>query len=76
MAGFGVLGWFTITQVSASQFTLHGLIAVIGIHGVGAFPLLAWLLYLGLQRVPRSLEESALSDGGFVHLLRTAWGQR
>ncbi len=69
-AGFGTQGWWPLGQVFAVQFDLAAIIAVIFIHGVTAIPWVSLIVSLGLMWTSRSLEESALVEGGPAAVLR------
>ena len=63
-AGFGSQGWWPLTQVFAVKFEAAALVAVIFIHSVAAIPWVCLIIWCGLVGSQRSLEESALSEGG------------
>lgn len=72
-AGFGSVGWWTLTQVSSAQHPLRGLFAVMWIHGTGAFAAVAWLLGMGLARARVRHMELASLSGGSASLWRHVW---
>ncbi len=72
-AGFGALGWWTVTQAQASQNLFSGLWAVTWIHAFHAIPWCAWILAVGLTHSPPSHEAQAMLDGGTSNVLLRVW---
>ena len=61
-AGFGSMGWWTLSQVTAAKAPLVGIASVIWIHAMAATPIAFWLLTIGLQRCSASMVELAKLD--------------
>ncbi|MFO0922447.1 MAG: hypothetical protein U0905_08180 [Pirellulales bacterium] len=72
-AGFGALGWWTVTQAQASQNLFSGLWAVTWIHAFHAIPWCAWILAVGLTHSSPSHEAQAMLDGGTSNVLLRVW---
>jgi iron(III) transport system permease protein len=71
-AGFGVQGWWTLSQVSAAKFPAYAIGSVVWIHAMAALPVAYWLLRIGLHASLGSSLETARLDGGFKRLLLSA----
>ena len=65
-AGFGSMGWWTLSQVTAAKAPLVGIASVIWIHAMAATPVAYWLLSLGLRRVRALPNQLARTEGGMV----------
>ena len=63
-AGFGVQGWFRLSQVSAALSPNHAIASVIWIHAMAATPVCFLLCCLGLNREFDSSTRQALIDFG------------
>ncbi len=77
-AGFGIQGWWTLSQVSAAKFPSYAIGSVIWIHAMAALPVAYWLLRLGLHTSLGTSLETARLDSGFQRILfiaiLPAWG--
>ncbi len=69
-AGFGSQGWWPLSAVVAMQFETTAMLAVIFVHAVVAVPWVCWIVALGLMWSGRSLEESALIEGGMLSVMK------
>lgn len=68
---FGQFGWWTMTQVGASQNPLGGLPAVVWIHAVSVIPWLTIVFVFAILRSNRKIEEAgALETDWLTVLLR------
>ncbi len=65
-AGFGAMGWWTLSQVTAAKAPLVGVASVVWIHGMATTPVAYWLLSLGLRRVRASPNQLACTEGGMI----------
>ncbi len=63
-AGFGVQGWFRLSQVSAATSPMTAIGSVIWIHGMASTPICFLLCALGIQRAYGSNSRQALLDFG------------
>ena len=66
---FGQFGWWTMTQVGASQNPLGGMPAVVWIHTVSAIPWLTFVFIYGFLRSNRRLEEAGSLEADWVTVL-------
>ncbi len=67
-AGFGQLGWYSVTSDAVSSPLLRGWQAAIWIHGLASIPWVALLVGAGLRLVESELEEQALLDGSALRV--------
>ncbi len=67
-AGFGVQGWWTLSQVSAAKFPTYAIGSVVWIHAMAAIPIAYWLLRIGLRTSLGASIETAKLDGGAVRM--------
>lgn len=76
-AGFGVMGWWTLSQVTAAKAPLVGVASVIWIHAMATVPIAYWILIIGLRRVPMTAHQLARMEGGmssqFRHGIWPTW---
>ncbi len=72
-AGFGNLGWWTLSQVQGSQEWLRGVWAVVWIHSAGCVPAVTFLVSLGLRSTSRNREDLAYCEGGLRNVIMRAW---
>ena len=68
-AGFGIQGWWPLSQVAVAGSTLAKIAAVTFIHSCAAIPSCVLILALGLVWTRRSREELALMEGGNANLV-------
>ncbi|MAV37667.1 MAG: hypothetical protein CMJ59_19670 [Planctomycetaceae bacterium] len=61
-AGFGRLGWYTISA-DLDRPPLHSWLGAIWIHGMAAIPWVTLIVGIGLRLVEAELEDQALLDG-------------
>jgi iron(III) transport system permease protein len=74
-AGFGIQGWWTLSQVAGAQEPLRGIQAVVWIHAMACVPSVALILMCGFSRTIAAREELAMLEGGIGNLLRRVWIQ-
>jgi iron(III) transport system permease protein len=73
-AGFGSMGWWTLSQVTAAKAPLVGIASVIWIHAMAATPVAFLLLSIGLRHGSASTIELSKLDGGLsIQLGRGIW---
>jgi iron(III) transport system permease protein len=68
-AGFGSLGWYSVTRDAIATPWLSGWRAAIWIHGVAAVPWVTLLLGAGLRWIEPELEEQAWLDASLPAVL-------
>jgi ABC-type Fe3+ transport system permease subunit len=66
---FGQFGWWTMTQVGASQNPLGGMPAVVWIHAVSAIPWLTLVFVFGFLRSNRRIEEAGALEADWLTVL-------
>ncbi len=65
-AGFGQLGWYTISADQVAAPWLDGFRAAVWVHFITAVPWVVVIVSLGLHYVEPEIEEGALLDGGYA----------
>jgi iron(III) transport system permease protein len=68
-AGFGVQGWWTLSQVTAAKSPWMASASVIWIHGMAAFPIAYWMIRIGLFRCCAQSLTLAHLEGGYLREL-------
>jgi ABC-type Fe3+ transport system permease subunit len=63
-AGFGVQGWFRLSQVAAATSPVRAVLSVVWIHGAASMPLCFLLCCLGLRRSMDAGVRQAIVDFG------------
>jgi ABC-type Fe3+ transport system permease subunit len=66
---FGQFGWWTMTQVGASQNPLGGMPAVVWIYAVSAIPWLTFVFVFGFLRSNRRIEEAGSIEADWLTVL-------
>ncbi len=74
-AGFGIQGWWTLSQVTGSREPLRGIHAVVWIHAMACVPSVVLILLCGFNRSIPNREDMAIMDGGKWSVLRRVWLQ-
>ncbi len=75
-AGFGSMGWWTLSQVTAAKAPLVGVASVIWIHAMAAIPVAFLLLSVGLRNGSATMVELTKQDGGLkLQIGRGIWPQ-
>jgi iron(III) transport system permease protein len=76
-AGFGVQGWWTLSQVTAAQLPIYGVASVVWLQAVALTPVAYWLLRIGLRRTSHIALELASQESGVArqwrHVILPAW---
>ena len=72
-ASIGPIGWLRLARWLPFDFAFEGKSAVVWIHGLGLIPWTTGLMTIGLLRVPTTLEQTAMLEGGMAQVLRRAW---
>ncbi len=63
-AGFGIHGWWRLSQVDAARNGLWGLLSVIWIHASASLPITFLIIFSGLRRIPLSQYEQGVIERG------------
>ena len=74
-AGFGIQGWWTLSQVTGSQEPMRGIQAVIWIHATACVSSVVLILLCGFNRSIPNREDMAIMEGGTWSVLRRVWLQ-
>jgi ABC-type Fe3+ transport system permease subunit len=69
-AGFGIQGWFRLSQVDAAKHPWWGIASVVWIHAAAAVPSCFLIVSIGLQRVLDAAFQQALLEGGWAFAVR------
>lgn len=69
-AGFGSMGWWTLSQVTSAKAPLVGIASVVWIHAMAATPIAYWLLIIGLRHCRSEPMQLSKMEGGILHQFR------